>query len=66
MSGGVGTYAVQLAVHYGAQVIGVGGPHAGELVRSLGAVDVIDYTREDIIDRLIRYDFILDAAETAP
>ncbi|WP_328785625.1 hypothetical protein OHT68_01435 [Streptomyces canus] len=46
--------------------MGVGGPHAGELVRSLGAVDVIDYTREDIIDRLIRYDFILDAAETAP
>jgi NADPH:quinone reductase-like Zn-dependent oxidoreductase len=65
-SGGVGTYAVQLAVHYGAQVTGVCGPDAGDLVRSLGAVDVVDYTREDIIDRPVRYDFILDAAGNRP
>ncbi|MFF2849651.1 NAD(P)-dependent alcohol dehydrogenase [Streptomyces sp. NPDC058001] len=61
-SGGVGTYAVQLAVHYGARVTGVCGPTGGDLVRSLGADDVIDYTREDIADRPVRYDFVLDTA----
>ncbi|GAA5016763.1 NAD(P)-dependent alcohol dehydrogenase [Streptomyces siamensis] len=61
-SGGVGTYAVQLAVHYGARVTGVCGSAAVGLVRSLGADDVIDYTREDITDRPTRYDVILDAA----
>ncbi|MGI5459799.1 NAD(P)-dependent alcohol dehydrogenase [Streptomyces sp. CA-249302] len=61
-SGGVGTYAVQLAVHYGARVTGVCGPTGAELVRSLGADDVIDYTREDITDRPVRYDFVLDSA----
>ncbi|MEU9916028.1 NAD(P)-dependent alcohol dehydrogenase [Streptomyces sp. NPDC051001] len=61
-SGGVGTYAVQLAAHYGAQVTGVCGPTAGDLVRSLGATDVIDYTHEDISDRPVRYDLIVDAA----
>ncbi|MFF1298977.1 MULTISPECIES: NAD(P)-dependent alcohol dehydrogenase [unclassified Streptomyces] len=61
-SGGVGTYAVQLAAHYGAQVTGVCGPTAGDLVRSLGATDVIDYTHEDITDRPVRYDLIVDAA----
>ncbi|WP_327721307.1 NAD(P)-dependent alcohol dehydrogenase [Streptomyces sp. NBC_00490] len=61
-SGGVGTYAVQLATHYGAQVTGVCGPTAGDLVRSLGATDVIDYTHEDITDRPVRYDLIVDAA----
>jgi NADPH:quinone reductase-like Zn-dependent oxidoreductase len=60
-SGGVGTYAVQLAAHYGAQVTGVCGPTAGDLVRSLGATDVIDYTHEDITDRPVRYDLIVDA-----
>ncbi|MDN3029258.1 NAD(P)-dependent alcohol dehydrogenase [Streptomyces sp. S.PB5] len=61
-SGGVGSYAVQLATHYGAQVTAVCGPTAEELVRSLGAVDVIDYTHEDVTARGVRYDFILDAA----
>jgi NADPH:quinone reductase-like Zn-dependent oxidoreductase len=61
-SGGVGTYAVQLAAHYGAQVTGVCGPTAADLVRSLGATDVIDYTHEDVTDRPVRYDLIVDAA----
>ncbi|WP_406440345.1 NAD(P)-dependent alcohol dehydrogenase [Streptomyces sp. NBC_01613] len=65
-SGGVGTYAVQLAVHYGAEVTGVCGPTGADLVRSLGADDVIDYTREDITDRPVRYDFVLDAAGNRP
>lgn len=65
-SGGVGTYAVQLAVHYGAQVTGVCGPGAADLVGSLGAVDIIDYTREDITARPVRYDFVLDAAGNRP
>ncbi|MCI3270564.1 NAD(P)-dependent alcohol dehydrogenase [Streptomyces cylindrosporus] len=65
-SGGVGTYAVQLAVHYGARVTGVCGPTGAELVRSLGADDVIDYTREDITDRPVRYDFVLDSAGNRP
>lgn len=61
-SGGVGTYAVQLAAHYGAEVTGVCGPGAAELVASLGATHVIDYTREDITARSVRYDFVLDSA----
>ncbi|MFE7836470.1 NAD(P)-dependent alcohol dehydrogenase [Streptomyces sp. NPDC057474] len=65
-SGGVGTYAVQLAVHYGAHVTGVCGPTGTGLVRSLGAAEVIDYTREDITDRPVRYDFVLDAAGNRP
>ena len=46
-SGGVGTYAVQIARAFGAEVTGVCGPTNVELVRSLGANHVIDYTRED-------------------
>jgi NADPH:quinone reductase-like Zn-dependent oxidoreductase len=65
-SGGVGTYAVQLAVHYGARVTCVCGPAGADLVRSFGAEDVIDYTKEDITDRPTRYDFILDAAGNRP
>ncbi|KUN30170.1 NADPH:quinone reductase [Streptomyces antibioticus] len=61
-SGGVGTYAVQLAAHYGAQVTGVCGPGAADLVRSLGAADVIDYTREDVTDRPVRHDLVIDTA----
>ncbi|KPI20031.1 NADPH:quinone reductase [Actinobacteria bacterium OK074] len=61
-SGGVGTYAVQLAVHHGARVTGVCGPGGADLVRSLGAADVVDYTREAITDRPVRYDLIVDAA----
>ncbi|OPG05526.1 NAD(P)-dependent alcohol dehydrogenase [Streptomyces sp. GKU 895] len=61
-SGGVGTYAVQLAAHYGARVTGVCGPGAADLVRSLGAADVIDYTREDFTDRPVRHDLVVDTA----
>jgi NADPH:quinone reductase-like Zn-dependent oxidoreductase len=65
-SGGVGTFAVELATAYGAQVIGVCGPAGAELVRSLGATDVIDYTREEITDRPGRYDVVVDAAGNRP
>jgi NADPH:quinone reductase-like Zn-dependent oxidoreductase len=65
-SGGVGTFSVQLAATYGAQVVGVCGPAGEELVRSLGATDVIDYTREEITARPGRYDLILDAAGNRP
>ncbi|MEG3631429.1 NAD(P)-dependent alcohol dehydrogenase [Streptomyces poriticola] len=66
--GGVGTYAVQLAKNvYGATVTGVcGGPAKAELVRSLGADHVIDYTREDFTEAGRRYDLILDTAGNRP
>lgn len=61
-SGGIGTFAVQLAVAFGATVTGVcSGPNA-ELVRSLGADEVVDYTTEDFTRRGRRYDLILDCA----
>jgi NADPH:quinone reductase-like Zn-dependent oxidoreductase len=62
-SGGVGTYAVQIARALGAEVTGVCGPTNGELVRSLGAHHVIDYTREDFTRGAARYDVILDNME---
>jgi NADPH:quinone reductase-like Zn-dependent oxidoreductase len=65
-SGGVGTFAVQLASTYHAEVTGVCGPAGADLVRSLGATEVIDYTREEITDRPGRYDVILDAAGNRP
>jgi NADPH:quinone reductase-like Zn-dependent oxidoreductase len=59
-SGAVGTIAVQLAVAFGARVTGVcRGAHA-ELVRSLGAAEVIDYTRQDFTDGSRRFDLIID------
>ncbi len=61
-SGGVGSFAVQIATAWGAEVTGVASTSKVELVRSLGAVDVIDYTREEIMDRDVRYDVILDIA----
>ncbi|WP_231509512.1 NAD(P)-dependent alcohol dehydrogenase [Streptosporangium roseum] len=60
--GGVGTFAVQLAKALGADVTGVCGPAKTDLVRSIGADDVIDYTREDFADGARRYDLILDTA----
>jgi NADPH:quinone reductase-like Zn-dependent oxidoreductase len=59
-SGGVGTYAVQLAKAFGATVTGVCSAAKVDLVRSIGADDVIDYTRADIADGGRRYDLIMD------
>jgi NADPH:quinone reductase-like Zn-dependent oxidoreductase len=59
-SGAVGTIAVQLAKAFGATVTGVCSGGRAELVRSLGADDVIDYTREDFADGSRRFDLILD------
>ena len=61
-SGGVGSYAVQLAKASGAHVTGVSSTSKVDLVRSLGADQAIDYTREDFADGLHRYDLVLDIA----
>lgn len=59
-SGGVGTYGVQLAKAMGAEVTGVCSGRNVELVRSLGADHVIDYTQEDFAQRPERYDLVID------
>ena len=60
-SGAVGTSAVQLARHLGAEVTGVCGTSNVDLVASLGATAVIDYSREDFTNGTARYDLIFDA-----
>ncbi|TDC98221.1 NAD(P)-dependent alcohol dehydrogenase [Actinomadura sp. 7K507] len=59
-SGGIGTFAVQLAKALGAEVTGVCSTRNIELVRSLGADDVVDYGREDFTERAGRYDLLMD------
>jgi len=64
--GGVGTFAVQLATAIGADVTGVCSAAKADLVRSIGASEVIDYAREDFADGARRWDVILDTAGNRP
>jgi NADPH:quinone reductase-like Zn-dependent oxidoreductase len=64
--GGVGTYAVQIAAALGAEVTGVCSTRNVELVRSLGAAHVVDYTREDFTGGRSQYDVILDNVSDLP
>jgi NADPH:quinone reductase-like Zn-dependent oxidoreductase len=65
-SGGVGSYAVQLAKAFGAEVTGVCSNSKVDLVRSLGADHVFDYTSEDFAEGAQRYDLILDIGGNPP
>jgi NADPH:quinone reductase-like Zn-dependent oxidoreductase len=61
-AGGVGSFAVQLAKAFGAHVTGVGSTSQLDLIRSLGADEVVDYTRDDVTDGSRRWDLVLDTA----
>ena len=63
-SGGVGTFAVQVAKSFGANVTGVCSPRNVDLIRSIGADRVMDYTREDFVRDGQRYDMLFDVAWT--
>jgi NADPH:quinone reductase-like Zn-dependent oxidoreductase len=64
--GGVGTFAIQIAAALGAEVTGVCSTRNVELVRSIGAADVVDYTMEDFTDGRTQYDVILDNVSSLP
>jgi NADPH:quinone reductase-like Zn-dependent oxidoreductase len=65
-AGGVGTFAVQIAAALGAEVTGVCSTRNVELVRSIGAAQVVDYTTEDFTDTRAHYDVILDNVGNRP
>jgi NADPH:quinone reductase-like Zn-dependent oxidoreductase len=65
-AGGVGTYSVQLAKAFGATVTGVCSGPKVDLVREIGADEVVDYTREDFADSGLTYDVIIDTAGLRP
>ena len=65
-SGGVGTFAVQIAKVSGAEVTGVCSTRNVEMVRSIGADHVVDYTRDDFTSGEQRYDLMLDCAGSHP
>lgn len=65
-SGGVGSFAVQVAKALGAEVTGVASTQSLALVRELGADHVVDYTREDVTARLGAYDVVIDIAGNRP
>jgi NADPH:quinone reductase-like Zn-dependent oxidoreductase len=65
-AGGVGSLAVQIAKSFGAEVTGVGSTSKMDLVRAIGADDVIDYTREAFTDSARRWDLIVDTAGRRP
>jgi NADPH:quinone reductase-like Zn-dependent oxidoreductase len=64
--GSIGTWTVQLARHYGAEVTGVDKPGKLDMLRSIGADHVIDYTREDFTKSGLTYDVILDTIGVSP
>ena len=65
-SGAVGSAAIQLAGHLGAEVTGVCSTHNVELVRSMGATHVVDYTKEDLLAHRDRYDLVFETVGKLP